>query len=137
MKKLIAIAFFAIVVVTSSAQTTQKYQEVSFERFQELKDSLSTDSLLEFEVLSFDYINTPSANVDTAVSDLKKHNLPDPSLASLYAGRAQYSASNDTINRLDTTYVCITRTYEFGSPSITLNIITSSLNVTWTDDSIK
>jgi len=90
MKKLIAIAFFAIVVVTSSAQTTQKYQEVSFERFQELKDSLSTDSLLEFEVLSFDYIDTPSENVDTAVSDLKKHNLPDPSLASLYTGRAQY-----------------------------------------------
>lgn len=137
MKKLIAIAFFAIVVVTSSAQTTQKYQEVSFERFQELKDSLSTDSLLEFEVLSFDYINTPSANVDAAVSDLKKHNLPRPSLASLYTGRAQYSVSNDTINRLDTTYVCITRSYEFGSQSITLNIITSSLNVAWTDDSIK
>ena len=78
MKKLIAIAFFAIVVVTSSAQTTQKYQEVSFERFQELKDSLSTDSLLEFEVLLFDYIDTPSENVDTAVSDLKKHNNIHP-----------------------------------------------------------
>lgn len=98
---------------------------------------MSTDSLLEFEVLLFGYIDTPSANVDTAVSDLKKHNLPRPSLASFYMGRAQYSASNDIINRLYTTYVCITRNYEFGSQSITLNIITSSLNVTWTSDTIK
>lgn len=131
MNKLIAIIFFAIAVVTSSAQTTQKYQEVSFERFQELQDSLSADSLLEFEVLLFDYIDTPSATVDTAVSDLKKHNLPDPSLASLFMGRAQFSESNDITNLLDVKYVCITRNYEFGSQSITLNIIT------WTDDTIK
>lgn len=98
---------------------------------------MSADSLLEFEVLLFDYIDTPSATVDTAVSDLKKHNLPHPSLASLFMGRAQYSESNDITNLLDVTYVCITRNYEFGSQSITLNIITSRLNVTWTDDTIK
>ena len=137
MKKLIAIAFFAIVVVTSSAQTTQHYQEISFEKFQELKDSLANDTLLEFEVLSLDYINVSRVTVDTAISELKKHNLPRISEASVYTGKAQFSANDDVTNLLDTTYVCIVTNYEFGTQSVTLNIITSRLNVTWKDDTIK
>jgi hypothetical protein len=136
MKNLIAIAFFAITAVASSAQTTNKYQEVSLERFQELQDSLSADSLLEFEVRSYEYINTPSSTVDTAISDLKEHNVPTTE-ATISTGRTQYSASNDIVNLLDTTYVCVIQSYSFGEQSVVVYVISSRLNVTWADTSFE
>lgn len=124
---------FLITSLTSFAQSTQKYEEVSLEKFRELRKEAAQDSLLEFEIISLTYANPDSAIINDAIAELKKHNCPNTRFTAAFASATQYSANESSPKLLDTTYI-----YMDGSDGmVTLTALASRLKITWVDESIK